>query len=63
METFYKQQIKDAYSRCFGLEMMVKEADEQADKSKFDAVVYSLAYQTGLRTEFIKDNLNDIKEI
>lgn len=61
MNEFEIQQIENAFKRCFGLQSAVKRSVE--DELLQRAVVESLSYQSGLRRDFIKNNLEQIAQL
>lgn len=59
MTLFEKEQVQKAFQRCFGL----KETLHSEDSLVKRAAITSLAYQSGLREEFIKNNLEEILKL
>lgn len=61
MNEFETQQIQKAFNRCFGLQKALKTSEE--DKLLRRGAIESLSYQSGLRKEFIENNLKQILEL
>jgi len=57
MNTFEKQQIEKAFSRCYGLQSALQKTDDVLLRR---GAIESLAFQSGLRKEFIENNLEEI---
>ncbi len=55
METWQTDTIKAAFNKCYGLQEALKNEAIQ------EPAIESLAYCTGFRIDFIKDNLETIK--
>lgn len=57
MNEFQIQQIQQAFKRCYGLQdALLKEGDALLRRGSIE----SLAYQSGLRKDFIESNLIEI---
>jgi len=60
MNEFEKEQIENAFNRCFGLQEAFKKAYEDNDSILKLGVLHSLSQQSGLRKFFIENNLTEI---
>ncbi len=58
MNSFEKQQIQEAFDRCWGLQSALKDSENDALLRR--GTLESLATQSGLRRSFIEDNLTEI---
>jgi len=54
LNDFERQLIKDTFKQCYGLKSCLKSVRTQGD------AIVSLSERTGLRIEFIKNNLEQI---
>lgn len=63
MEAYEKQIIKQAYKRCYGLQLAVSKYIDSKDNVMVNEIIKTLAYQTGLRVDYIRDNKQDILNI
>lgn len=54
METFFIEIIRKAFKRCYGLQQALK------DEALREASLDSLANQSGIRRDYLADNVNII---
>lgn len=60
LNSFEKEQVLGAFKRCYGLQSALSKSD---DKLLRCGAVDSLSFQSGLRKEFIEDNLEEITKL
>jgi hypothetical protein len=58
MNEFEQDQVIKAFNRCFGLQNALKTSEN--DKVLRRGAIESLAYQSGLKKEFIENHLTEI---
>lgn len=63
MENYEIEIIRHAFARCFGLKDALNKGIDRKDDLLTDSCLHSLSVQTGMRLDFIKDNVRIIKEL
>jgi len=57
LNSFEKEQIEKTFKRCYGLQSALQKTNDSLLRR---GAIESLAFQSGLRKEFIEDNLEEI---